>query len=85
MNDNIDIEEMKRIIEQEFGVNSISSPLGSCTEDFLNNRILDVATRNNFPSDIIDKFKNNPYRFGVCQKFDNGTSSGRYFINLLEA
>lgn len=80
----MNLEEMKRIIEKEFGVNSMSSPLGSCTEEFLNNWILKVATKKKFPLDIIDKFKNNPYKFGTYQKFDNGKSSGRYFISLLE-
>lgn len=80
----MNLEEMKRVIENEFGLNSISSPLGTCTEMFLNNKILEVAKKNNFPQNIIDKFKNNPYRFGKFQKFDNGEHSGRYFIHLLE-
>lgn len=29
-------EEMEEIIKKEFGVGSLSSPIGSCTEDFLN-------------------------------------------------
>lgn len=77
-------KEMKSIISKEFGVNSFASPLGTCTESFLNDKILQVAVKNNFPPVIIDKFKNNPYRFGKCQKFDNGILSGRYFILLVE-
>lgn len=76
------LEKMKRIIEKEFGVNSISNPLGSCTEKFLNNKILDVEPKNNFPVDIIDLFQKNPYKFGTYQKFDNGNFSGKYFISL---
>lgn len=79
----MDIQEMKDIITKEFGINSISSPLGSCTENFLNQRILEIATKNSFPPDIIDIFKKNPYKFGKYQKFDNGTFSGRHFIALL--
>lgn len=80
----MNIKEMKSIIAKEFGVNSFASPLGTCKEYFLNDKILQVAVKNNFPPAIIDKFKNNPYRFGQCQKFDNGTLSGRHFISLLE-
>lgn len=75
---------MKNIIAKEFGVNSIGSPLGSCTEGFLNNKILEIAIKNNFPSDIINIFKKNPYKFGIYQKFDNGRLSGKYFIALLD-
>lgn len=82
---NMNFEEMKNIIAKEFGTESISSPLGSCTEEFLNNKILEVAVRYNFPSDIIEKLKKNQYKFGVCQKFDNGKCSGRYFISLLNS
>lgn len=78
------LEEMKSIIAKEFGINSIGSPLGSCTENFLNNKILEVATKNNFPTDIIEMFKKNPYKFGTCQKYDNGRCSGKYFIALLD-
>lgn len=77
------LEEMKGIVAKEFGIESISSPLGSCTEEFLNNKILDVAVKNNFPANIIERFKKNPYKFGVYQKFDNGRYSGKYFIALL--
>lgn len=80
----MNVEEMKNVIAKEFGVDSFASPLGSCTEVFLNNKILQVAVENNFPPNIIDKFKNNPYKFRPYQKFDNGRLSGRYFIALLE-
>lgn len=63
---NMNIKEMKSIIAKEFGVNSFASPLGTCKEYFLNDKILQVAVKNNFPPTIIDKFKNNPYRFGQC-------------------
>ncbi len=39
----MNLEEMKNIIAKEFGIDSIGSPLGSCTEDFLNNKIIEVA------------------------------------------
>lgn len=72
-------------IQSYIGTDSIGSPLGSCTEEFLNNKILDVAVRNSFPTGIIEKFKNNPYKLGVCQKFNNGRFSGKYFIMLLNS
>lgn len=79
----MDIQEIKNIIIREFGVISISSPLGSCRENFLNYKILEIAAKYSFPSNIIDIFKKNPYKFRKYQKFDNGTFSGRYFISLL--
>lgn len=79
------LEEMKRIVAKEFGIESISSPFGSCTEEFLNNKILEVAVKNNFPANIIERFKKNPYKFGKYQKFDNGRSGGKCFITLLDA
>lgn len=80
----MNVEEMKNVIAKEFGVYSIASPLGSCTENFLNSKILQVATKNNFPPNIIDKFMENSYKFRSYQEFDNGRLSGKYFIALLE-
>ncbi len=80
----MNLEKMKNIIAKEFGIDSIGSPLGSCTEDFLNNKIIEVAVKNNFPPNMIRLFKKNPYRFGAYQKFDNGRFSGKYFIALLD-
>lgn len=79
----MELEEIKNIIAKEFGINSIGSPLGSCTEKFLNNKILEVASKHNFPADIVEIFKQNPYKFRGHQKFDNGLFSGRYFVSLL--
>lgn len=39
--ENMSLEEMKSIIIKKFGVNSIGSLLGSCTENFLNSKILE--------------------------------------------
>lgn len=41
-------EKMKEIIKKEFGVGSLGSPIGICTEDFLNNFIIEIAMKNNF-------------------------------------
>jgi hypothetical protein len=77
-------EEMQTIIKKEFGVGSVSSPFGTCTENFMNNKILEVAEKNNFPSEIIKIFKDNPVKFPKYQKLDNGNMSGKYFIGLLD-
>lgn len=76
-------EEMEEIIKKEFGVGSLSSPIGSCTEDFLNNFIIKIAMKNNFPKDIIEIFQRYPYKFPKYKRFDNGEAVGRYYINLL--
>lgn len=79
----MDKERMEEIIKKEFGVDSLGSPLGSCTEDFLNDKIIEIAKRNNFPVDIIELFQNHPYIFPKYKKYDNGECVGRYYINLL--
>lgn len=76
-------ERMEEIIKKEFGVDSLSSPLGSCAADFLNNKIIEIAKKNDFPEDIIELFQKHPYIFPKYKKYDNGESVGRYYINLL--
>lgn len=76
-------DRMEEIIKKEFGVGSLSSPFGSCTEDFFNNKIIEVAKGNDFPKDIIELFQKYPYKFPKYKKYDNGEGVGRYYINLL--
>ena len=76
-------EKMIVIIEKEFGINSVGCPWGSCKEDFLNNKIIEIAKKHNFPEDVISLFKENPYKFSRHQYFDNGRGAGKYFIGLL--
>lgn len=76
-------ERMEEIIKKEFGVGSLGSPFGSCKEDFLNNKIIEIAKKNNFPEDIIELFQKYPYTFEKYRHYDNGERAGRYFINLL--
>lgn len=76
-------ERMEEIIKKEFGVGASCSPLGSCTQEFLNNKIIEIAKKNNFPEDIIELFQKYPYVFPKFKKYDNGEGVGRYYINLL--
>lgn len=77
-------EDMISIIEKEFGVNSISSPFGSCKADFLNNKIVEIAEKYSFPQEVIEIFKKYPYVFPKYKHWDNGSGAGRYFIGLLK-
>lgn len=76
-------EEIINIIEKSWGVNSIDCPFGSCTEEFANGKMIEIATKNNFPDDTIELIKTNPIKFSKYQKFDNGLGIGRYYANLI--
>ena len=43
-----DITEIINTIEKSWGVNSIGSPFGSCTEEFANEKMIEIANKNNF-------------------------------------
>lgn len=78
-----DITEIINIIEKSWGVNSIGCPFGSCTEEFANKKMLEIANKNNFPDDVFELIKANPIKFHKYQKFDNGRGIGRYYANLI--
>lgn len=44
-----DITEIINIIEKSWGVNSIGCPFGSCTEEFANEKMIEIANEHNFP------------------------------------
>lgn len=75
--------EIINIIEKSWGVNSVGCPFGSCTEEFANEKMIEIANKNNFPDNIIGLIKNNPIKFHEYQKFDNGRGIGRYYANLI--
>lgn len=77
-----DITEIINIIEKSWGLNSIGCPFGSCTEEFANEKMLEIANKNNFPNDVFELIKANPIKFQY-QKFDNGRGIGRYYANLI--
>ena len=77
------ITEIINIIEKSWGVNSISCPFGSCTEKFANEKMIEIANKNNFPDDVLKLIKDNPIQFHKYQKFDNGRGIGRYYANLV--
>lgn len=79
----LDITEIINIIEKSWGVNSICCPFGSCTEEFANKKMLEIANKNNFPDDVLKLIKANPIKFHKYQKFDNGRGIGRYYANLV--
>ena len=58
-------------------------PFGSCTEEFANKKMLEIANKNNFPDDVLELIKANPIKFHKYQKFDNGRGIGRYYANLI--
>lgn len=78
------IEEVAKIIDKEFGVSKNGSPVGLSKEIFLNEQIVRIAEKHNFPKDIIKLFKENPYKMPAGQKWDNGRGAGEYFINLVK-
>lgn len=78
-----DITEIVNIIEKSWGVNSIGCTFGSCTEEFANKKMLEIANKNNFPDDVLELIKANPIKFHKYQKFDNGRGIGRYYANLI--
>lgn len=75
--------EIINIIEKSWGVNSIGCPFGSCAEEFANEKMIEIANKNNFPDNIIGLIKDNPIKFQKYQKFDNGRGIGRYYANLV--
>lgn len=78
-----DITEIINIIEKSWGVNSIGCPFGSCTEKFANEKMIEIANKNNFPDDVLELIKANPIKFYKYQKFDNGRGIGKYYANLI--
>ena len=77
---------MIQIIRKAFNVDKVGSAWGSCTEEFLNNKAVEIAVENNFPKEIIELFKNNPYRFPFKnQRFSNGIGAGIHYLRLLES
>jgi hypothetical protein len=78
-----DITEIINIIEKSWGVNSIGCPFGSCTEEFANEKMIEIANKNNFPDDVLKLIKANQIKFHKYQKFDNGRGIGRYYANLV--
>lgn len=77
------ITEIINIIEKSWGVNSIVCPFGSCTEKFANEKMIEIANKNNFPDNIIELIKDNPIKFHKYQKFDNGRGIGKHYVNLV--
>ena len=77
------VAEIINIIEKSWGVNSIGCPFGSCTEEFANEKMIEIANKNNFPDDVLKLIKDNPIQFHKYQKFDNGRGIGRYYANLV--
>lgn len=76
-------EEIAKLIEDFWGVNSIGCPFGSCTEDFANKKMIEMAEKNCFPKEIIELIKNNPIRYSTYKHYDNGRGIGRHFANLV--
>ena len=76
-------EEIINIIEKSWEVNSISSPFGSCTEEFAHKKMIEIANKNDFPDEIIELIQTNPIKFPKYQKFDNGRGIGKYYANLV--
>ena len=77
------ITEIINIIEKSWGVNSIVCPFGSCTEKFANEKMIEIANKNNFPDNIIELIKDNQIKFHKYQKFDNGRGIGKHYVNLV--
>ena len=76
-------EELAKLIEDFWGVNSVGCPFGSCTEDFANNKMIEMAKNNYFPEEIVELIKNNPIRYSTYKHYDNGRGIGRHFSNLV--
>ena len=76
-------EQLEEIIKKEFGLGAVGSPFGSCREKFLNEKMIEIANKNNFPKHIIEILKAHPYRFPKYKKFDNGYGAG--FIGLIDS
>lgn len=71
-----DITEIVNITEKSWGVNSIGCPFGSCTEEFANKKMLEIANKNNFSDDVLELIKANPIKFHKYQKFDTNKAAG---------
>lgn len=50
----MDNEEIAKLIENFWGVNSIGCPFGSCTEDFANKKMIEMAEKNFFPKKLLN-------------------------------
>ena len=79
----MNVEEFVKFVEKSWGVNSIDCAFGSWTEKFANEKMIEIANKNNFPDSIIGLIKDNPIKFRKHQKFDNGRGIGRYYANLI--
>lgn len=79
----LNITEIINIIEKSWGVNSIGCPFGSCTEKFANEKMIEIANKNNFSDNVLELIKANPIKFPEYKKYDNGRGIGRYYINLI--
>ena len=79
----LNITEIINIIEKSWGANSIGCPFGLCTEEFANEKMIEIAKKNNFPDDVLELIKANPIKFPKYKKYDNGRGIGRYYTDLI--
>ena len=80
---------MKTLIktfDKAFGVSSISSPIGSCRDNFLLNRAIGLIEKSELKNQdkdrLINIFRENMHHSSMG--FDNGTGAGKKYIQLIE-
>lgn len=73
-------------VEKTFAVNSIGTPLGSCTDDFLLNKAIEVLKNSDISdvekNELEQLFRQNMYKsFGM---FSNGKHAGIRYANVVK-
>ena len=80
------MDTLIKTFDKAFGVSSIYSPMGSCRDDFLLNRAIDLIEKselnNKDKNGLIGMFKEN--MFHSPMGFDNGTGAGKKYIQLIK-
>lgn len=80
------MDELIRLFNKTFGVNSVGCPWGSCTEDFLLSKAIETLEKSEI--DLDDKnnlaklFNDNMYH--SHGRYSNGKHAGKWYINIIE-
>ena len=79
------MDEIIKLFNKTFGVNTIGCPWGSCTEEFLLHKAIETLEKSELNTEdkenLIKLFNQNMYH--NIGRFSNGKHAGKWYIDII--